>query len=83
MPILWERSVHSVSRMFSYFYVNLQLYLLSILVSGQDLVLITKTRPCNIQRFFMPVKMTIFFFLCYYFLIFAQNIDCGYMLEPP
>ena len=40
---------------------------------------ITKTCPCNIQRFFSPVKENIFSI----FLIFAQNIDCGYTLEPP
>ena len=35
----------------------------------------------NIQQYFMAVKMLkiVFFFL----LIFAQNIDCGYTLEPP
>ena len=45
---------------------------------------ITKTRPCNIQQYFTAVKMFIFrrFFLNI-FLIFAQNIDCGYTLEPP
>ena len=45
---------------------------------------ITKTRPCNILQFFTAVKMIIlvdFFF--YYFHIFAQNIYCGYTLEPP
>ena len=48
---------------------------------------ITKTCPCNIQRIFF------FFFGCKnenfqctnldIFLIFAQDIDCGYMLKPP
>ena len=43
-----------------------------------------KTRPCNIQRFLKLLKnenvqKRIFDI----FLIFAQNIDCGYMLEPP
>ena len=46
---------------------------------------ITKTCPCNIQRYFSgkiiehfvgKKKIDIF-------LIFAQNIDCGYTLEPP
>ena len=43
---------------------------------------ITKTCPCNKQRFFslknenfQPKNVDIF-------LIFAQNIDCGYTLEP-
>ena len=45
---------------------------------------ITKTSPCNIQQFFTAVKITIFslIFLCDYFHFFAQNIYCGYTLEP-
>ena len=45
---------------------------------------ITITRPCNIQQYFTAVKNVNFqvkFFNI--FLIFAQNIDCGYTLEPP
>ena len=41
------------------------------------LTVITKTCPCNIQRFFFSSKNVDIF------LIFAQNIDCGYTLEPP
>ena len=45
---------------------------------------ITKTRPCNILQFFTPVKNDNFQMKnCDVFLIFAQNIDCGYTLEPP
>ena len=45
---------------------------------------ITKTRPCNIQRFFNVVKKENFQQKKFdIFLIFAQNIDCGYTLEPP
>ena len=40
---------------------------------------ITQTCPCNIQQFLKTVKMIIFDI----FLIFAQNIDCGYTSEPP
>ena len=36
---------------------------------------ITKTRPWNIQIFFLVVKNE-------FFGISAQNIDCGYTLEP-
>ena len=41
-----------------------------------------KTCPCDIQRFFSPVKIK----NCQLknfgiFLIFTQNIDCGYTLE--
>ena len=37
----------------------------------------SKTCPCNIQRLkISPENFDTF-------LIFAQNIDCGYMLEPP
>ena len=47
----------------------------------------TKTRPCNIQRFFTAVKMSKnenFLLKSFdFFHIFAQNIDCGYTLEPP
>ena len=39
--------------------------------------IITKTRPFNIHRF---LKLYENFDT---FLIFAQNIDCGYTLEPP
>ena len=46
--------------------------------------LIMKTRPCNIQRFFMAVKMTIFSCIFFdYFHTIAQNIYCEYTLEPP
>ena len=42
-----------------------------------------KTCPCNIQRFFSPVQSENFIgFFKIFFLIFAQNIDCGYTLEP-
>ena len=47
-------------------------------------ILITQTRPCNIQQYFTAVKMFIFRrFFKNIFLVFAQNIDCGYTLEPP
>ena len=39
----------------------------------------TMTRLCNILRFFTAEKMIA---KCDIFLIFAQNIDRGYMLEP-
>ena len=45
---------------------------------------ITKTRPCDIQRFFLGCKNDNFQLICYYFFqIFAQNIYIGYTLEPP
>ena len=45
---------------------------------------ITKTCPCNIQRFFHSCKNDNFQSKAFdYFHIFAQNIDCGYTLEPP
>ena len=45
---------------------------------------ITKTCLCNIQRFFYVVKNENFVRKKKdIFLIFAQNIDCGYTLEPP
>ena len=48
-------------------------------------VIITKTRPCSIQRFFHGCKNDNFqvFFVVAFFHIFAQNVDCGYPLEPP
>ena len=36
-------------------------------------------RPYNILQYFTAVQMPIFD----YFHIFAQNINCGYTLEPP
>ena len=48
------------------------------------LLYITKTCPCNIQRFFFSRKNLKFHQKNVdIFLIFAQNIDCGYTLEPP
>ena len=45
---------------------------------------ITKTCPCNIQRFFRVKIMQNFQWKNFdIFLIFAQNIDHGYTLEPP
>ena len=38
---------------------------------------ILKTSPCNIQQYFATVKMFIIRRI-FFFLIFAQNIDCGY-----
>ena len=47
-------------------------------------VLITKACPCDIQRNCLVVKIKIFSVqILIFFLFFAQNIDCGYMLEPP
>ena len=46
--------------------------------------IITKTCPCNKQRFFLASKIENFQLKNFdIFLIFAQNIDCGYTLEPP
>ena len=45
---------------------------------------IKKTCPCNIQRLFIAIKNEIFQQKNFdIFKIFAQNIDCGYTLEPP
>ena len=44
----------------------------------------TKTHPCNEQRFFSVVKNENFHWKIFnIFLIVAQNINCGYTLEPP
>ena len=42
-----------------------------------------KTCPCNMQQFLKEEKMIILDEIFYNFLIFAQNIDCGYTLDPP
>ena len=46
--------------------------------------IITKTCPCNKQRFFELKKLKIF---CrnslIFFLFLLKKIDCGYTLEPP
>ena len=39
--------------------------------------------PMQYAKIFKLVKMKIFSRNCLIFSIFAQNIDCGYMLEPP
>ena len=44
---------------------------------------ITKKRPCNIQRFFGCKNENFPWKKFDLFLIFAQNVDCGYTLEPP
>ena len=47
-----------------------RLFKLSVCFEIQVLSSITKTRPCNKQRFFTPIKMTIFiliFLLFFYF----------------
>ena len=45
---------------------------------------ITQTCLYNIQQYFTAVKNNNFQMKnCDIFLIFAQNIDCGYTLEPP
>ena len=45
--------------------------------------IITKTCPCNIQIFLALKIEHIQLKMFDIFLIFAQNIDCGYTLEPP
>ena len=43
-----------------------------------------KKRPCNILQYSTALKKEIFEMkTCDVFLIIAQNIDCGYTLEPP
>ena len=50
---------------------------------GTEYSPITKTCPCNVLQCFNAVKMLNFQMKnCDIFLIFAQNIDCGYTLEP-
>ena len=45
---------------------------------------ITQTLPCNILQYFTAVKMINFHMKnCDICLVFAQNIDLGYTLEPP
>ena len=45
---------------------------------------ITQTRLCNILQYFTAVKKDNFQMKnCDIFLFSAQNMDCGYMLEPP
>ena len=56
----------------------------SMSASGLEWGNITKTHPCNIQRIFSQAKTENFIGKNLdVFNIFAQNIDCGYMLEPP
>ena len=60
-----------------------RLFKLSVCFEIQVLSSITRTRPGNKQRFFTPIKMTIFILIFFTIFIFARNIDCGYTLEPP
>ena len=49
-------------------------------VNSRENASITKTCPRNIERFFSPVKIENFIRKKIdIFLIFAQNIDCGYL----
>ena len=44
---------------------------------------ITKTRPCNIDKFFRCKNENFHWKNFDFFLNFAENIDYGYKLEPP
>ena len=51
---------------------------------GNGVHSLRKTCPCNKQRFFVAFKIDhCHLKKIYIFLIFAQNIDCWYTLEPP
>ena len=63
-------------------------YVVPNVLSPRDLIF----RPDNMDetvphthrpRYQVSVNRTIGPLVFYYFHIFAQNIDCGYMLEPP
>ena len=67
-------------------YLTLNAYFLSLctLVFQYPVFMqhITQTRPCNIQQYFTAVKNVHFQMkFVNIFLIFAQNIDCGYTLD--
>ena len=56
----------------------------SELVRSMNMICIMKTLPCNIQRCFRNAKNLNFLLLNFdIFLIFSQNMDCGYMIELP
>ena len=72
----------------SYFSIHKKVLILCIGFNTQmqytEPDIITKTCPCNKQRFLsleIGKFYLIFFFI--FFLIFAQNIDCGYTLKLP
>ena len=49
-----------------------------------NVLYITQTCQCNILQYFTGCKNDNFQMKMFdIFLIFAQNIDCGYTLEPP
>ena len=87
----------SISFFFYFFFLFLFLFIFFFLVTGivtksetyilfdtDTFYIITKTCPCNKQRFFELKKIENFQLKNFdIFLIFAQNIDCGYTLEPP
>ena len=56
----------------------------ALLSTSSPVISITKTCSCNKQSFFFALKIENFQLKNVdIFLIFAQNIDCGYTLEPP
>ena len=60
------------------FGINMQTMYLTV-----KLLFNTKTCPCNLQKFFCRKNENFDWKNIDIFHIFAQNIDCGYMLEPP
>ena len=53
-------------------------------VSEKKNIIITETCPCNVQKICSEAKIENFIGKKKdIFNIFNQNIDCGYMLEPP
>ena len=55
-------------------------YSFKAVLTHLPLIIILKTCPCKMLRFFGCKNAGKFFDI---FFIFAQNIDCEYMLEPP
>ena len=73
------QKIHTLNRSVDSFY---DMYAYIAFLFG--ILYITKTCPCNIQRFLSPVKIENFIRKkndIYLFLL--KNIDCGYTLEPP
>ena len=81
---IWQLKWNSKAR--KDFVLYLSIFAITVLLQNEESISThyeNKTYPWNIQ-FFSPVKIEKFHEKIFdIFLIFAQNIYCGYTLEPP
>ena len=69
------------NKVMSKLYINFEK---KILLSNQQVALHYENLPMQYKQIFLALKIENFQLKIFdVFLIFAQNIDCGYTLEPP